>query len=130
MRTALSAHFYADEFVCKCCKELPYGGMDPKLIQLLEAIRAKASEKLGRDAKMKINSGYRCPRRNEYLRKRDKKVARSSQHMLGTAADIVIRGLSPEEVALIADVILGHSGGIGIYPTFTHVDVRRNEARW
>ena len=43
------------------------------------------------------------------------------------AADIVVKGEKPEDVAAVARKFLGdNKGGVGIYSTFTHVDVREN----
>jgi uncharacterized protein YcbK (DUF882 family) len=61
-----------------------------------------------------------------------KGAAKNSQHMYGNAADIKIDGVSPKE---IYDWLNSwHKGGLGLYPTFTHVDVRntvgRSLARW
>lgn len=132
----LSAHFDEREFRCKCyrkkhgpyCNGMPDDGMDPRLIELLENIRAD----LG-GTPIRITSGYRCPKYND-LPKRKGGVggARSSQHKLGTAADIVVRGQSVHEVAASAKKFLRGTGGIGIYPAdgFVHVDVRRHKARW
>ena len=53
-----------------------------------------------------------------------------SQHLRGTAADIVVREISPLAVAQFAEYLLGDRGGLGVYPSFTHVDVRENRARW
>ena len=53
-----------------------------------------------------------------------------SQHIYGTAADIVVQGVKPEEVAKYAEYLMPKTGGIGLYPTFTHVDVRVARARW
>ena len=114
----LSEHFDETEFACKNCKQLPEHGMDGELIQLLEAIREKTGP-------ITVVSGYRCPAHNKAVG-----GARSSQHMLGTAADIQILGFTPRQVASVAQQLMPVKGGIGIYPTFTHVDVRRNKARW
>lgn len=111
----LSPHFNEDEFRCR---DGSLGPIDPKLPTCLEKLRTLAGNK-----PVKINSGYRSPAYN-------KKVGGSpnSQHMKGTAADIVIPGLTPKQVAVLAE----KAGfmGIGIYPTFTHVDVRPKKARW
>lgn len=115
----LSEHFGSNEFACRCCGQVHPDGVDMELVMLLEAIREKAG------GPVTIISGYRCPRHNKNVG-----GARSSQHMLGTAADIKILGVSPKEVGKIAGYLLLDKGGIGIYPTFTHVDVRRNKARW
>jgi uncharacterized protein YcbK (DUF882 family) len=123
----LSENFSEHEFKCKChtakggpyCKGLPALGMSGELIQLLEAIREKAG------APVTITSGYRCVDYNTII-----KGASSSQHMLATAADIRIKGFAPKQVADIANKLMPNKGGIGVYSTFTHVDVRRNKARW
>ena len=72
-----------------------------------------------------INSAYRNAQYN-------KKVdgATYSQHLYGTAADIKITGVKPADVAAYAETLLPNTGGIGIYSTFTHVDVRADKARW
>lgn len=74
---------------------------------------------------MEICSGYRTEAYN-------KKIggAAKSQHMLGMAADIAIAGISPLAVAQYAEFLQPASGGIGVYSTFTHVDVRADRARW
>ena len=75
-----------------------------------------------------INSGYRTPEYN-------KKVggATRSQHCYGTAADIVVDGVSPASVAAAAEKALkemDYPGGIGLYKSFVHVDVRSKRYRW
>ena len=60
----------------------------------------------------------------------NKKVggAKYSQHVQGKAADIVISGVTPYEVAKYAESL--GAGGIGLYNSFTHVDVRPGKSRW
>lgn len=68
-----------------------------------------------------ISSGYRCPAYNKYVG-----GAPKSQHMLGTAADIMVRGYTSEQlIELVEELDL--FTGRGLYPTrgFAHVDVRR-----
>lgn len=54
--------------------------------------------------------------------------------MLATAADIKVPGLDPRDVkeAIVTLIKEGKmdSGGIGLYKTFTHYDVRGRNARW
>lgn len=54
--------------------------------------------------------------------------------MLGKAADITIQSLKPAEVfVLIEELIdMGHllQGGLGLYDTFVHYDIRKTKARW
>jgi len=76
-----------------------------------------------------INSGYRSPSHN-------KKIggAKASQHLLGTAADIVVKGMQPSEVAKAIVQLIGEGkmkeGGLKAYATFTHYDIRGTKARW
>ena len=54
--------------------------------------------------------------------------------MTAKAADIKVSGMSPKEVkAAIVHLIKEgkmKSGGVGLYTTFTHYDVRGRNARW
>jgi uncharacterized protein YcbK (DUF882 family) len=82
----------------------------PALILALQAIRDHTGKPVA------INSGYRSPAHNRAIN-----GAINSPHTKGMAADIVIRGMTPLEVASLAhDMGLG---GIKAYPTFTHIDV-------
>lgn len=78
---------------------------------------------------IKINSGYRSPEHNKAIG-----GVKNSQHVLGKAADIVVKGVKPEQLAVIIERLIdeGHmlQGGIGIYNTFLHYDIRRTRARW
>lgn len=117
----ISDHFDSNEFKCKCCGQLPKGGMNPELIALLEDIRAKL------DKPISITSGYRCESHNMKCGGKPK-----SQHMLGNAADIQVSGVSAAEVHMfIEHNFYKRAVGLGKYPSFTHVDVRDGEiARW
>lgn len=113
----LSADFKVREFASK-------DGADEvlvaeELVALLQSIR----DHFGKP--VTINSGYRSKSHNAAVGGTPK-----SQHLRGTAADIVVRGISPLAVAQFAEYLLGDRGGIGVYPSFTHVDVRENRARW
>jgi uncharacterized protein YcbK (DUF882 family) len=58
----------------------------------------------------------------------------NSQHLLGKAADIKSSYFTPSEIAKTTDDMMKNEtfkiGGIGIYNTFTHVDIRGTRARW
>jgi uncharacterized protein YcbK (DUF882 family) len=114
---ALSANFKVREFVCKDGSDVVF--ISEGLVQVLQAIR------LHFDKPVTINSGYRTPAYN-------KKVGGEaySQHLYGTAADIVVKGVEPRDVAAYAETILPNTGGIGIYSNFVHVDVRAKKSRW
>ena len=113
----LSDHFKVNEFACKDGTDTIF--ISPALVTTLEQIRKHF------DVPVTINSGYRTEAYN-------KKVggAAYSQHKYGTAADIVVKGVPPAEVAKYAETILVGMGGIGIYNSFTHIDVRKIKSRW
>ena len=90
-----------------------------ELVALLQELRNHFSKAVV------INSAYRTETYNEEIG-----GATNSQHVLGTAADIVISGVSSLEVAQYAEYLQPKSGGIGVYTTFTHVDVRATRSRW
>jgi uncharacterized protein YcbK (DUF882 family) len=54
--------------------------------------------------------------------------------MLAKAADIKIKGMQPSEVKEVIVQLIKEgkmkSGGVGLYRTFTHYDVRGRNARW
>lgn len=114
-------HFKRSEFACKCDKHCNGYPVEPdeQLVKLLDDIR----EHFG--VPVTINSGIRCKAHNAAVG-----GASASQHMKGTAADIVVNGIDPKAVAAYAETLLPNTGGIGIYNTFVHVDVRKTKARW
>lgn len=78
---------------------------------------------------IRINSAYRTKEYNS-------KVGGSprSQHLEAKAADIWILGVSPRVVKaklerLISDGLID-DGGIGLYKTFVHYDIRFTPTRW
>ena len=78
---------------------------------------------------IKVNSGYRSPEHNAKVG-----GVKNSQHLLGKAGDIKVIGMRPKEVAeTIIELInqgVMKQGGVGVYPSFVHYDIRGNEARW
>ena len=115
--TKLSKDFRVREFRCKNGADPIF--IDTALVELLQKIR----DHFG--APITINSAYRTPEYN-------KKVGGStySQHQYGKAADIVVKGVKPTEVAAYAEQLMPSYGGVGRYATFTHVDVRDEKSRW
>jgi uncharacterized protein YcbK (DUF882 family) len=78
---------------------------------------------------IKITSGYRDSSFN-------KKIggATQSRHITGQAADLKIEGFTPKQVAAIIEKLIAagkmKQGGLGIYSTWIHYDVRGTKARW
>lgn len=109
-------HFNDSEFTCPCCGK---SKQNSELKAVLELVRCHFHQPIT------INSSYRCEKHNEEVG-----GAEHSQHKLGTAADIVVKGIEPLIVYQYIDSIFPNQYGIGLYNSFTHVDVRANKARW
>lgn len=113
----VSANFKVREFACS-------DGTDPvfiadELVTLLQKIRNHFGKPIT------INSAYRTVAHNKAVG-----GAVSSQHIYGTAADIVVKGVAPKTVAAYVEKLMPNKGGIGIYKNFVHVDVREKRSRW
>ena len=112
----LTLHFNSCEWECRC-------GCDRVLIDL-DHVRKLEKERVTYDKPIHIVSGYRCPAHNKAVGGAEK-----SQHLIGTATDVIIRGVSPVNLYDRWDY-LGTFNGIGKYNSFTHVDSREGTARW
>ena len=100
--------------------------VDEALTVVLQCIR----EHFGKQ--VTITSGYRTAAHNAAVG-----GAKSSQHLLGRAADIRVQGVSVEDVAAYAESLMPDWGGVGRYPVkagraagWVHVDTRADKARW
>lgn len=121
-KTQLSANFKVNEFSCKgkgCCSKVL---IDDKLVEYLQRIRNYFGKAIT------INSGYRCAKHNKAVG-----GAPNSNHTKGMAADIVVEGVKPTEVAKYAESI--GILGIGLYETskdgyFVHIDTRTSKSFW
>lgn len=77
-------------------------------------------------APVHIVSGARCADYNARVG-----GARNSRHMDGLAADIALPKDKKQRRELIRDIVWSNDFiGIGFYPTFVHVDLRRTHAYW
>lgn len=72
-----------------------------------------------------INSAARCPRHNRAIGSTD-----TSQHIKARAMDIVIAGVTPEDLGTYLDHNYPDTYGIGVYDNFVHIDTRETKARW
>lgn len=121
----LTKNFSKVEFDSKDGAEMPEDVFEnvKELAKNLQVIRDNINEAIH------INSGYRSPEHN-------KKVggAPKSQHLLGKAADLKTYGIAPQVLYkiilnLIEDGKISQ-GGVGLYNSFVHYDIRGVEARW
>ena len=121
-KTKLSENFVSTEFDCHgkgCCSETT---VNPKLVEYIQKIRDHFGKSIT------VTSGYRCATHNKNVG-----GATGSRHSKGDAADIVVSGVAPAEVAKYAESI--GIKGIGLYETnadghFTHIDVRDVKSFW
>jgi uncharacterized protein YcbK (DUF882 family) len=78
---------------------------------------------------IKITSGYRSSEHNAKIG-----GALGSFHIHGMASDIKIEGLKPKEIAEAIEhlIVKGKmmQGGIGIYKSWVHYDIRGTKSRW
>lgn len=117
----ISEHFDSDEFACRCgCGD---SEVSKKLVDALEVIRKTVGKPL------KINSGKRCAKHNKSVG-----GVKDSQHKIGLAADINAEGMTPIQLHRVVESLhtdgMVHIGGLGLYSSFVHVDVRAGTARW
>ncbi|MDH3506491.1 MAG: DUF882 domain-containing protein [Gammaproteobacteria bacterium] len=99
--------------------------VDPELLDLIHDVR----ESLNSSATFEIISAYRSPKTNEMLRSQSSGVARNSQHVLGKAIDVRLRGI---ETSRLRDTAIElQRGGVGYYAqsNFVHLDTGRVR-RW
>jgi len=124
MSNKLTENFSMDEFECKC------GCIMPEFVKKNVQELAENLQVI-RDAygKIDLTNSYRCKKHNA-----DVGGSVNSQHLKGKAADIKSSDINPEDMAAIVDDLMKSEkfkiGGVGIYNTFTHVDIRGSRARW
>ena len=121
----ITTNFSLEEFNSKCGRPIPNNVL-PNIINLAKNLQV-LRDALGKS--ISITSGYRSPEHNA-----KRKGAKNSQHITGMAADIKVKGMTPKEVALVIEGLIESGkmkqGGIGIYPSWLHYDIRGTKARW
>lgn len=93
--------------------------IDPNLLDLLYNLK----QKLESNSPFHVISGYRSPKTNAALRKRNRSVARNSLHMSGMAVDLRVPDLHVKYLCDAAKDM--RCGGVGYYARrgFVHLDV-------
>jgi len=120
-------NFDIKEFACKDGSPVPekYYHNVYELMQNLQIIRDYFNKPI------RINSGYRTEQHNQ---SKEVNGSKNSQHLLAKASDIVVKGVSPLEVYRTIEKLIQNGkikqGGLGLYDTFVHYDVRGAKARW
>lgn len=121
----LTPNFNLAEFNCNDGTKVPPELM-PNVRELaanLQILRDEIGEPI------RINSAYRHPAYNKKVKGKPR-----SKHLTAEAADIVAKSYTPKKLAAVIEKLIKagkmKQGGIGIYPGFTHYDVRGIKARW
>ena len=100
--------------------------IDQTLVELLQAIPSHCGKAVS------LTSGYRTGTHNTAVG-----GSKSSQHLLGKAADIQVADTTVEAVAAYAESLMPDWGGVGRYPVkagrakgWVHVGTRAKKSRW
>ena len=118
-------YFTREEFRCQCkgkyCNGFPVEPQE-KMVRTVDEIRRR----LGVPVTIVESggSGVRCPVHNANVG-----GVANSNHLTGNAADLH-SGKSPEEMARVAEEVMGNTGEIGIYDWGIHVGVNCKYSRF
>jgi len=121
----LTCNFSLREFECSCGCDTPDDVLEnlKELAENLQKVRDVINKPIS------LTNAYRCKSHN-------KKVGgvKTSQHILGKAADIQVKGMDTDDVADTVEELMYKEiikqGGVGRYDSFTHIDIRGHRARW
>jgi len=108
--------FTRDEFACKC--GCGFAAVDAELVDILNDVREFY------ESPVIVTSGCRCALHNDNIG-----GSPGSYHTKGMAADIKVEGTDARDVAAYIESTSPHCG-IGLYPSWVHVDVGRPSRRW
>ena len=130
-RHRLSPHFVVEEFDCRDgtkVQKRDYNGLEYLCRQFLEPLRAKFGP-------VTIHSGFRTKSYNAKVGGASKSFHIYTIHDGNDqAADVSCRRGTPREwhafMAGIRRRKRNGRGGLGLYRTFVHVDIRDNKADW
>ncbi len=121
----LTDNFKLEEFECRDGSEMPPHVFKNvlKLSTALQTIRDCIGYPI------KITSAYRSLEYNRMIGSKD-----TSQHVLGKASDLQVKEMIPielyETIEALIDLEYIPEGGLGLYNTFVHYDIRGYKARW
>ena len=122
----LTENFKLEEFHCNDGSKIMPPHVFKNVVSLSIALQV-VRECIGYP--INITSAYRSLEYNRGIGSKD-----TSQHVLGKAADLQVKELIPIELyeTIEALIDLGYipEGGLGLYDTFVHYDVRGYKARW
>lgn len=115
----ITDHFKRGELECPDCHELVEDELFRRHVLLLEEMRAEA------DFPIIVNSGHRCPKHNAAVG-----GSPDSMH-LKFATDICPESRKLHDLKILYRIALKQKwGGIGMYDTWLHLDLRDKQAHW
>lgn len=112
----LGRHFHVKEFACKDGTQAIF--IDEYLWTILDILREQIKKPVI------VTSGYRTPQHNAKVG-----GAKYSYHIRGQAADIIVEGMNPKEVAQKLDKLVTNGCGIIVEKNWTHFDTREKKYR-
>lgn len=121
----MTENFTKEEFDSNCGCEMPINVYHNivKVANQLQILRNEIKKPIH------INSAYR----SECWNKKQGGV-KNSKHLVGKASDISVKGLTPLEVYNTIERLIKNGdmlqGGLGLYDTFVHYDIRGERKRW
>jgi len=121
----MTQNFTKEEFDCTDGSEMPNGIYHNmvKVASQLQVLRKVLKKPIH------VNSGWRSEEYNAKIG-----GVKTSQHLVGKAADIAVKGMQPLEVYNAIENLIDNGdmlqGGLGLYDTFVHYDIRGKRARW
>lgn len=121
----LTKNFHSNEFKSKDGFTVPLGLMPnvQRLARNLQVLRDHVQRPVY------VRSGYRTHKHNKAVG-----GAPGSQHPKAKAGDIEVPGYTPKQLYDTIEELIAagkmEQGGLGLYPTFVHYDVRGKKARW
>lgn len=113
-----SEYFVEEEFACKCSSS-SIRHIDKELLDILDKARRHFNSPII------ITSGIRSVEYNKVVGGR-----RRSKHLLGIAADIVVKDVEAIKVYKYFNTTYPHKYGIGKHTGYTHIDTRSTRTRW
>lgn len=121
----MTKNFKIEEFQCKCGCKMPADVHlnITKLANQLQVLRNHI------DKPITVTNAYRCESHNRAVG-----GVKNSMHLFGKAADLQVKGMHPYTLNEAIDDLVNKGdmlqGGLGIYNTFCHYDIRKTKARW
>lgn len=121
----LTDNFTLAEFNSKDGAEMPADVLE-NVIELacnIQVIRDKTG------CPLHINSAYRSPAHNKAIG-----GVLNSQHLLGKASDLTSINHTPTQLYDVIESLIKEGkiseGGLGLYKSFVHYDIRGTKSRW